>query len=739
MKQLYRSILLTAMAACSSISMPVFGQATKMAAEAPLEGEAWQFGDAAFAAYNKKDYATAEQLASRALALRPDVTRLWLLRIYALQNLGRTREALQLTEKAISQGLRDPGLNTARANLNASLKTGVSSASVPTTQTPAWKLGQAAYADYAAGRYPSAEEAARKSLRMQPNNPQLRSLLVYTLEKQNKNEEAAKEADAALLLSPKDDALQALRDRMYRGLATKPAAAAWDAYRQAQYDNAADLAAQAVKMAPDVQSYQYLLSGALLSAGHNEQAQQASSKALAQDADDAFSLTLRAYANQKLNHTEEARADLDRAVKQDWLSDQQRATVQRIAKDTLRSHAAGSLKTASQSAPVVFCSTDGKDVICSLLPAGSSLAGSGPGYDAATRAYAAMQAHDYARAAQEAREALQAAPDNISYRLLLVNALALSGQKAQARQEFQTIAAAPDLPPENLLDAAYAAQRLSYNALASRYFSRAIDAADAGQIELAAQPRLNVRQAVSDLDRTWGASAALGYGTVGVENSSFAPALNRRQTLQATGEVYWRPPGIGLRDGSTFEIYGRLNETLYDGTGGGTGNATLQGVVGARWKPFGQQNLVLAVERFIPIGNDSRSDWLLRAAWSEGEGGGLRADKSNWQYWQVYAEGDYFVQHPQVLGTVEARYGRAFLVAPNFTITPYAVLNANYDDLLAQRSTVGIGPGVNLRYWFREDTYHAPRSFLDLNVQYRFAIAGDDRSNGIFAGLFLSY
>jgi hypothetical protein len=162
-------------------------------------------------------------------------------------------------------------------------------------------------------------------------------------------------------------------------------------------------------------------------------------------------------------------------------------------------------------------------------------------------------------------------------------------------------------------------------------------------------------------------------------------------------------------------------------------------VLGARWKPFARQNFVFAVERFVPIGSDSRADWLLRGAWSAGEGGSLRVDRPNWPYWQIYAEGDYFIEHPQTLGTFEARYGRAFAAANNLVAMPYLALNAGYDSLLARHATAGVGPGVAMRLWFREDRHHAPQSFVELNVQYRVRVAGDDRSDGIFAGLYFSY
>jgi hypothetical protein len=47
------------------------------------------------------------------------------------------------------------------------------------------------------------------------------------------------------------------------------------------------------------------------------------------------------------------------------------------------------------------------------------------------------------------------------------------------------------------------------------------------------------------------------------------------------------------------------------------------------------------------------------------------------------------------------------------------------------------GPGIALRYYFREDHYHTPRSYLDWTAQYRFAIGGgaSDRAEGLFMNL----
>lgn len=59
----------------------------------------------------------------------------------------------------------------------------------------------------------------------------------------------------------------------------------------------------------------------------------------------------------------------------------------------------------------------------------------------------------------------------------------------------------------------------------------------------------------------------------------------------------------------------------------------------------------------------------------------------------------------------------------------------------ARSWSMGAGPGVNLRYWFREDHYNTPRSYLDWSMQYRFPIGGGatERAKGLFMNLTLSY
>ncbi|HWV09365.1 MAG TPA: bacteriophage N4 adsorption protein A, partial [Pseudomonas sp.] len=109
------------------------------------------------------------------------------------------------------------------------------------------------------------------------------------------------------------------------------------------------------------------------------------------------------------------------------------------------------------------------------------------------------------------------------------------------------------------------------------------------------------------------------------------------------------------------------------------------------------------------------------------------------------------------------RVGRSYrldAISDRLVLFPYAVVGADWlwnknrasaniqgesfsVDQLGNGSSwsLGAGPGFNVRYWFREDHYNAPRSYLDLTTQYRFNIGGGsaDRARGLFINLTLSY
>jgi tetratricopeptide (TPR) repeat protein len=317
------------------------------------------------------------------------------------------------------------------------------------------------------------------------------------------------------------------------------------------------------------------------------------------------------------------------------------------------------------------------------------------------------------------------------------------GDDRAASSRFDRAKQTGELNGSAILDAAYAAKRSARNAEAIDFFKTGIDENAAGRLPLNAQSLFEARREVAELERTWGAFATLSYGAIGVMPSSpLAPPLVGGNLLQAGSEVYWRPPVIGNRNGIIFEVFGRAFETLSDGTGGPTGAPTLQGAAGARWKPFSAINLVLEGARLFAIGQDARNDWLARVAFSDGQGTDLRVDVPDWTMWQIYGEYDRFLQTPQTIMSFEGRIGRSFrldAISDRVAVTPFLALGGGYNNLLATPNALGAGPGLALRWWFREDTHSAPKSYVDLNVQYRFKVAGDVRARGVFVGLTVAY
>jgi tetratricopeptide (TPR) repeat protein len=317
------------------------------------------------------------------------------------------------------------------------------------------------------------------------------------------------------------------------------------------------------------------------------------------------------------------------------------------------------------------------------------------------------------------------------------------GDDPTALDYFRLAKARGELKGTAAFDAGYVAKRLAQNAEAIAFFKIGIDADAVAKTRRDPQYIFGVRREVAELERVWGATFSLSYGGVGVmpAGPGVAPPAGG-SVAQIGGEIYWRPPVIGNRNGALVELFGRAFETIYDQTGGTTGAPTVQGTVGARWKPLSDINLVFEGGRMFKVGALARNDWLLRVAFSDGAGTDLRVDKPYWFTWQVYGELDRFAETSQNVALFEGRLGESFrldAISSRLVLIPHVTLIARYDNALATPRTYGAGPGVSLRHWFREDTYAAPRSYVEAVVQYRFKIAGDDRVKGLFAGINLSY
>lgn len=279
----------------------------------------------------------------------------------------------------------------------------------------------------------------------------------------------------------------------------------------------------------------------------------------------------------------------------------------------------------------------------------------------------------------------------------------------------------------NYADAAYAAKRGGDNPRSVALFKQSIDADDTEQT-FDAQRRFGYRREVEQLERTWGFEVSAPY-----QSSAFGPE-GTVNVLQPGVEAYWQPPKIGYQNGRILQFFVRAYGTAYDGSGSVTGAPTLQGSVGARYKPIADQNIVLTAERLVKIGNLSMNDWLLRLGYSSEGGTDLRVTEPSWRSWQAYAEGAYFLHAGRYIIYSELRYGHTWVlqkISDRLTVYPHIAVAGDHDNKSTNQTAIGIGPGIQFRYWFRESRYRAPASWLDVTVQYRFPLTSAERARGL--------
>jgi len=317
------------------------------------------------------------------------------------------------------------------------------------------------------------------------------------------------------------------------------------------------------------------------------------------------------------------------------------------------------------------------------------------------------------------------------------------GNDEAALRLFDRAAATGQLPPRATIDAGYTAMRRFENAKAIAYLKQGIDARGDGRITLDDQKLFETKRTVADLSREWGINSSVTYGKVGSAPNPFLTlgGIPSNYTSQLGAELYYRPEW-GNRNGAVFDLFGRLFETLYDQGGGPTGWRTTQGMVGARWKPFSDHNLVFEADKLFAVGDAARDDTLLRGLYSYTVGTDLRVLDSHWPTWYVYTEVDRYLEHKQFVWLFEGRFGHSFRLDPissKLVLFPHAVVAANYDDSFAKPQAYSAGVGASLRYWFGETKYLAPPSYVELTLQYRFRLAGDGRAQGIFAQTSLNY
>ena len=692
--------------------------------EKPLTGAAFAAAQRAYALYASKDFAGSAKAAGEAIALRPDMLRLRLLQIDAASNAGQDAVAFAVDEDAVKQFGDTDALRSRRSFIGNRL---------------APKFSSDAFAVLSQGDISQAVELIRRAIAYAPDRIGYRIQLI--------------------------DALFAAND--LPGVET--AASDGIAYRIAYgiADGGNDI------MLWTLRGY------ARAAQGRIELADADFAKALqetgATQRDQRVARTIIAGVWNREGQPQRALDLLTPLKFANDDTDPPLAARRFQAKQLLAAGASTASKTAAPIDPAlrpdIACDATEFGPLCYVYPAD-------PGFAAARDSVAATKRGDRKAAIEFARKAVAAAPDDPQHRVELINALTNDHQTAAATREakaavraglldgmpdlsaayiaqragengvayrrFNEADQAGELPPRANADAAYTAAHAHQNKDAAMYFERAIDAGITpanGDTAATPQQLLDMRSAHANVTRDWGFNVSTNYRSAGLQPGfASTPSPGIANNWQAGVEAYWRP--FGSLDDRMFEVYTRGYESFGVRDGGPSGASTLENVVGARVKPFASVNTIFAIEHIFPIGSHVNNDWLARIAYSGSVGTERRIDKPSWWTAQMYAEGGCYLNAATCYATTNIEGGHTFRIdsiSPKLTVFPYAVIGADYDSSIDHSIPAGAGVGVSARYWMRDSRYDEPRSYVDLSVQYRWHITGDDRSRGVFFGAIYSY
>ncbi|QQM30974.1 hypothetical protein JET14_01970 [Martelella lutilitoris] len=735
--------------------------AAEDAQDAPLSTDdpAYKAADTAYRAFERGQYAQAVAAAEEAVRLAPQIDDYRTLLDNARTALAedRARQAAAAKEAAEveptpPEPAAEPGLDAEAIRRLSERAAGIRQerdgqtaqaaespvaaaaeeppeTTLPSTEDPAYKAADAAYRAYEAGEFRKAVINAGEAVRLAPDNDDYRALL--------------------------DNAGKALAEMKARTAAASPAARAAEmAYAALRRDDpqaALEPAWQAARHAPDNRSYQVLLVDVLNRNGDREDALRVVDAAIARFGPDRTLLSQRGVIRQALGDQTGALADFQQALALPGETADETGLRLSLAAAAMATDAPETAYEAlmplgdSPDAAVWLARAKALTAMETFTAAATALEqaemlakGERQQADVAIAGLDLLLAEGENRRARAGLRA--AAEDGVLASIGPTETAYLAarlGDRALAYDAFSEAYQAGDLDGNQLIDAAYAARRDYHNEDAVSWLKRAIDEVDAGRLSLSPEGLFGLRREVSDISRRWGANIGLFYGSTGISDGYITPPASAGRSMQLGSEVFWRPPVIGYRDGRTVDLFVRQFTTLYDSLGGAVGLSTMQGAAGVRVKPFTNLNLALEAARYFKIGRYSRDDTLVRAAISDGFNTDLMPGSDAWWTGWYYGEAGRYFDSDEDFALANASLGRSFALNDDGTliVTPYIGIAADYNDTYATEFALGAGPGINLRYWFRQTKYEAPMSHIDINGQYRARLGGDDRARGWFASL----
>jgi tetratricopeptide (TPR) repeat protein len=733
---------------------------SKQAAADPdrLSGAAYSAAQQAYKAYNAKDFASAVKHAQEAIALRPDVPRLRLLLIDAAGAAGDDKLAWDADVDAVKHLGDNEDLRLRRLFVGSRLSL---------------KASVDAYDARAKGDFAVAEQAARDAVDYAPDAIDYRIELFDVLAAQR--EWPALEAAASDAIAYDNTELMPYVFRAYARAAQQRFDAAEPDLDQVFHDSDATHASQNIARA--------IAADIWIEEGRPQRALEKLT-ALRPTGDDSDALIVERIDRARRRIGAAGRTSAGAAA-----SGPAAASAASTASTTAGASSDSRVTSASTASPAspVDAHTLAAQVAANARPsvecdvdefgAGCDPSPADPGFAAARASERAAERGDKKGAARFARDAVAAAPTSALHRMELVDALDDAGETKEASAEaramvrdgmldaltpisaayvalragddkravrdFRRAANGGKLSADEFADAGYAGLAADRDADAARYFERAIDASSGAKASsMAARQQVeDLRSAHAEATRKWGFEASLGYRSAGLQSGFTAtPSPTITNNWQAGVEAYWRPFGsLGDR---LFEVYARGDESFGVKGGDASGASTLEAAFGARAKPFADLDAIVAFERIVAIGSRAQGDWLARIGYSGGIGTERRIDVPSWWTVQGYAEAGHFVNAGSTYATASLEAGRTFRidrVTPRWTVFPYAVIGADYDSSIDRSIPLGAGLGVSTRYVFRDSKYDAPRSYVDLSLQYRLRLAGDDRARGVFFETVFSY
>ena len=650
-----------------------------MAAEPVLTGAAWKHADQAYKAYAKGDFEKAVKQAQAARRLRPDVARLQDLEIQSLLALSAASAAktVQAQEQRAQELAQQAYAKAQQADQTRAAAADIQQALKTNQQPLPWHvlLARLLLADQ---RWAEVVAAADAGLRIHAGEPALLQAKAYALHQQGKSEQALQLLDQTLVQSQglsADDRSSLLRQSVDTALVSGQLAQAESGLQQLQLVSAKDAAVRLQLLQAGVQ------------------------------------LPLRISAP-------------------DLLCNQDGICAARYAFDIEQglANAAYSAAAAQQWAQVQSLT----EPLLQMQPA------KGAYWQLLIAALQGQGQVDAARAkAQQALQSMQSmqGQDSGLKPAELAQIAHTAGDKQAEAQFYNSAEQARTIPAAQLEDAAYAAEHVGDAPAAVRRHVAALDSADAGQIQITPQQRQDLLLSVGDLDREWGSSAGV-FSSRGSTQPGGQSAASGYRSVQTVGDVYWRPQAL-RGDGTYVDLYSRYMGNLRSAPQDAQGWESSQLTLGVRAKPFGSQNFIVAAERWVKLGDASRNDWLLRAAYSYTKDIYGPVNRDRWMTGDLYLEAGRFLESREKYATGELRYGPQWRLQGSDTgdwgLWGYGVAAAEYNSSFRRSSASSAGVGVSLRRWLREDRTHAGRSWVDFTLQYRVHLGGDDRASGLVA------